>query len=238
MNPNAKTKRALKKFYSRAGLKQHKNGHVLKAPMKVERIIKIMGIENRDIILDIGCARGEILYKLVVNAEFAVGIDLSPNVFEKARKSKKINYILADAEYIPLTDETFSKIICLDLLEHVLEPEKVIMEMKRLLRKDGKIILEVPSTGVVSSLLTGDFHDGHLRYYTRKKIGDILHKHELSIEKLELFNSVPLSTFLARYKTLLYLLNSLVNIIPNRIYPWFGAIVLCVTLKKSCVYDA
>lgn len=221
-----KSKQELITFYSKTNLRQHEKGHELKAPDKIAKILEITAIKKEDFILDMGCAKGELLYRLTTCARGGIGIDIARNILKRARKSEKIRYVQADAEYIPFDDNVFSKIICLDLLEHVINPEKVVIEIKRILKENGEIIIEVPTTGFLSSLLTGDFHEGHLRYYTVDRITEDLSEVGLIVKDLKLFNSVPFSTFLASYKTIFRVLELLVNRIPKRIYPWFGGILI------------
>ena len=54
--------------------------------------------------------------------------------------------ILADAENLKgvIKDESFEIILCLSVLEHTKHPEKVIGEIKRILKKEGLVIVTVP----------------------------------------------------------------------------------------------
>lgn len=51
---------------------------------------------------------------------------------------------IADAHNIPLPDEHFDVVIIQAVLEHVLEPNKVVSEIHRLLNEDGIIYAETP----------------------------------------------------------------------------------------------
>lgn len=52
--------------------------------------------------------------------------------------------IEASADDIPLPDESADTIIMTELLEHVADPERVIMEAVRLLRPDGRMFITMP----------------------------------------------------------------------------------------------
>ena len=223
---DGKNKQELIAFYSKPNLRQHEKGHELKAADKIEKVLQITAITDEDIILDIGCAKGGILYRLTTRARCGIGIDIAGNILKRARKSERIRYVQADAEYLPFDDNACSKIICLDLLEHVKNPKRVLIEMKRVLKENGVIIIAVPTTGFLASLLTGDFYEGHLRYYTVDRITEDLSEAGLNVKDLKLFNSLPFSTFLARYEIIFRVFGLLVNVIPKRIYPWFGSILI------------
>lgn len=49
--------------------------------------------------------------------------------------------MIADAHNLPFNDEEFEIIICTEVLEHVRDPQKVIDECYRVLKKGGKLLL-------------------------------------------------------------------------------------------------
>lgn len=53
--------------------------------------------------------------------------------------------IIGDIHHIPLQDGSIDAIICSSVLEHVKNPLKAMDEMWRILKKDGKIFVYVPS---------------------------------------------------------------------------------------------
>lgn len=52
--------------------------------------------------------------------------------------------ILADAHDIPLSDDSVDAVICKSLLEHVQDPKKVMLEIWRVLKKDGYCLIYLP----------------------------------------------------------------------------------------------
>ena len=48
-------------------------------------------------------------------------------------------------EKMPFDDENFDIVVCLETLEHTLYPSKIIEELKRVLKKDGTMILSMPN---------------------------------------------------------------------------------------------
>lgn len=55
----------------------------------------------------------------------------------------KIDYV-GDAADIPVPDGTFDVVLCTEMLEHVPEPIKIVAELARVLKPDGKLILTAP----------------------------------------------------------------------------------------------
>lgn len=56
---------------------------------------------------------------------------------------KKIDLVCKLSD-IPVKDETFDYILCTQTLEHVPDPDKVISELGRVLKKNGKLFISAP----------------------------------------------------------------------------------------------
>ena len=53
-------------------------------------------------------------------------------------------HIQADAENLPLKDAAFDTVVCLEVLEYVTRPPVALNEMRRVLKRGGKLILATP----------------------------------------------------------------------------------------------
>ncbi|MBI2624112.1 class I SAM-dependent methyltransferase [Candidatus Parcubacteria bacterium] len=49
--------------------------------------------------------------------------------------------VVGDAHALPFTDGTFERILCTEVLEHLVDPPKAIAEMRRVLRPGGMLVL-------------------------------------------------------------------------------------------------
>jgi len=102
-------------------------------------------------LVDIGC--GSKPYRNFFKVINYVGVDNSSNYAD----------VMADAKDTKLKYNTFDWAICNQVIEHVNEPEMVIVEIRRLLKKGGKLLLTAPQMG----RLHGEPHD----YYRFTKYG-------------------------------------------------------------------
>lgn len=95
--------------------------------------------------LDVGCGTGTILSKLSSKAKLC-GIDLSEKMIARAKKTLKDNaeLITGDAEALPWPTQTFDTVSCTFSFHHYPNPEKVLSEMSRVLKKGGCLILADP----------------------------------------------------------------------------------------------
>jgi len=52
--------------------------------------------------------------------------------------------LVCDGHDLPFADATFDAVVCQAVLEHVLDPSRVVAEMRRVLKPDGLLYVEVP----------------------------------------------------------------------------------------------
>jgi SAM-dependent methyltransferase len=76
---------------------------------------------------------------------------------------EKPDYVLADMnERLPFDNAEFDSVVCMEGLEHTLDPAALIAELCRVARADGRIILSVPNIHCLFSrvkfLCTGSFY--------------------------------------------------------------------------------
>ncbi|MCR4324521.1 MAG: class I SAM-dependent methyltransferase [Candidatus Curtissbacteria bacterium] len=99
-------------------------------------------------VLDVGCASGFMLSQIArefPNAKY-FGIDAYDKAIEFANKKySHINFKVGVAEKLPYKDESFDLIICYETMEHVTHPKVALLEMRRVLKKDGALILAMDS---------------------------------------------------------------------------------------------
>lgn len=95
--------------------------------------------------LMIGCGTGEETKLLEeYNAKNIVGIDISKNSIEIAQKTYPDHkFIIADMHNLPFEDNTFDFIYSSLAIHYSDNPEKVYMEVNRVLKKDGCFLFSV-----------------------------------------------------------------------------------------------
>jgi len=53
-------------------------------------------------------------------------------------------HLQSDVEQLPLGNAIFDTVVCLEVLEYVTRPKEALLEMKRVLKSTGKVILSTP----------------------------------------------------------------------------------------------
>jgi len=100
---------------------------------------------NRGRILDIGCGTGKMLEELKQSGWEVEGIDKSV-LTQKECLKRGLKIKIADAaEKLPFKHNYFQAVLALDFLEHVQDDQKVVREIKRVLKPNGIILVSVPA---------------------------------------------------------------------------------------------
>ena len=144
-------------------------------------------LSDGDRILDLGCGEGRhAISAYMVNDVESVGIDLSLGDLETTRErfqefveaentSKSLVISVASAESLPCADESFDKIICSEVLEHIHSYQQVIVEINRVLKTGGIAAISVPRffPEWICWRLSDAYHEvegGHVRIFRANEL--------------------------------------------------------------------
>jgi ubiquinone/menaquinone biosynthesis C-methylase UbiE len=135
-------------------------------------------LQAGDVILDAGCGEGRHTFHCFRHACSVFGMDLSRHSLLKARyvlgqmvtrgEGRGRSLLLqGDALRFPFADGTFDKVICAEVIEHLIVEEPALAELARVLKKGGKIAVTVPTT------LTEHLYDRLSKEYFRTPGGHV-----------------------------------------------------------------
>ncbi|HEY4503933.1 MAG TPA: glycosyltransferase [Candidatus Paceibacterota bacterium] len=155
----------------------------------IDRIDKIIknNINNKipKRLLDIGAATGYFM-NIARSAGYEVtGIEISPTAVVKA-KEKGLNVFSGTIESFDSKDKKFNVITLLDVLEHVENPYHLISVCRKMLDKNGLIVINTPdSRSLYARLLGKRWHlivpPEHLYYFNRQVLTNLLDKEGFDI---------------------------------------------------------
>ena len=136
-------------------------------------------LDKGDLVLDAGCGEGRHTFECFRHECAVLGMDLSHQSLLKARyvlgqmerreeAKGRVLLLRGDALRFPFADETFDKIICSEVIEHVEDDRQGVAELARILNAGGKIAITVPTrlTEHVYDLLSKEYFQtpgGHVR---------------------------------------------------------------------------
>lgn len=215
-------------------------------------------------ILDVGCSKCDVLLamqKLGINS--LTGLNLSPFKLEWLSSKVyyeqyfgdsvgKIKYVVCDVdtESFPLEDSSYDVVLSINVLEHLHDPERVLLECHRVLSLGGLMVLGTPNVANLRNRLFAVFGRsiyypldkwltnsqrrlltsgkmrrfiGHTREYTMKEIDFMMRKYGFQVLLRRYFTSYPLrGQALHRLYTFL-----------ERLYPRFAYNMLIIGAKMK-----
>jgi SAM-dependent methyltransferase len=142
-------------------------------------------------ILDIGCGYGHLGSFLAQRGFTVTGVD-----YAGIAHSPDIEFVPADLDNgLPPLDRTFDFILCADVLEHLRDPLRMLMECRGLLAPGGALIASLPNSGHAYfryQILMGRFPQEdrglfdrtHLRFYTWDGWVELLSRAGFAIQTL------------------------------------------------------
>ena len=108
-------------------------------------------------------------------------------MMEKAEESftgkGNFHFIKTNVESIPLDDNFFDIVMCINSVHHFLNPDKALKELYRLLKEGGKIFIIDPTadklTVKVFDKVIKFFKHEHVKIYSTKEIQQLFNKNGL-----------------------------------------------------------
>jgi|TARA_B100001079_G_C16359917_1_gene492414 methionine biosynthesis protein MetW len=101
-------------------------------------------IRENSKVLDIGCNNG-MFRRFIPNCKY-YGVDIDKNLVNKLiKKNIKAKQADLNKNEIPFKNQKFDYILLLDILEHVIDSKKLLIESKKRLNESGKIIITLPN---------------------------------------------------------------------------------------------
>lgn len=108
-------------------------------------------VTGKDVI-DFGSGKGNLTFYLAdKRPRRIVGVELhGPSAQECAAQAKAatfpegttVEFFEGSTDGIPVEDQSFDTLLAFDVIEHVMEPEPILAEWRRVLRPGGKVLLE------------------------------------------------------------------------------------------------
>ncbi len=114
---------------------------------RIEKAISLLkGFKGT--LLDIGCGDGTISLKIKnsLNCEVKGAELIQENVVKARKKGIDAKKVDLNNEKLPFKSSSIDCVFAGEILEHVIDSEKLLEEMKRVLKKKGILILTVPNT--------------------------------------------------------------------------------------------
>lgn len=127
--------------------------------------------------LDVACGTGypsELLTPVGTDRGY-VGVDISRRALEYATRyyDRADGYLQGDGTSLPVADDSFQTITCIETVEHVSDDEGLLRELRRVLASDGAAVVTTPNDEVLDrSEQTKEYP--HVNSYSKTELEDLL----------------------------------------------------------------
>lgn len=102
---------------------------------------------NGKVVLDIACGEGYGSNLMSEKAQFVYGVDIDIETITNAQKKyqkKSIEFRVGSADAIPIADSSIDVVVSFETIEHHDKHEEMMLEVKRVLKKHGVLIISTP----------------------------------------------------------------------------------------------
>lgn len=129
--------------------------------------------------LDVGSGPGNVTASLARAAGpggLALGVDISEPMLARAVRAEagpQVGFLRADAQRLPLRDDTVDAVVSIAVLQLIPEPAKALAEIARVLRPGGRLAIMVPTAGRAARYLRALPNTG-AHVFDDDELGDVL----------------------------------------------------------------
>jgi len=153
-------------------------------------------------VLDLGCGAGRFVEALRGAGADPVGVELAEAALERARRNvpgADLRLVAPDGD-LPLGHGEVDLVWCSEVLEHVPDTVAFLTEVRRVLRREGRLLVSVPDHGRLKRTLLALAHydahydplGQHVRFYTRRSLSRALHATGFEEVRLDALGGPPL----------------------------------------------
>ncbi|MEK6941810.1 MAG: class I SAM-dependent methyltransferase [archaeon] len=144
-------------------------------------------------VLDYGCGDGTVT-KMISELNNAIGVDVSKKSVEICRKKGLDARLIQVEKKLAFASGSFDCIFCLETIEHVFDTESMLNEFRRLLKKNGSLVVSTPNVAQLSNrarflldlplrYVETKIEAGHIRFFTKNSLEKLLEENGFRVEK-------------------------------------------------------
>jgi ubiquinone/menaquinone biosynthesis C-methylase UbiE len=152
-------------------------------------------LDTHSAILDVGCGPTCSAQLFTVGLKTYLDPLMDSYLASYPEKLPEGEKICSTAEEIPKPDESFDVVLCVNALDHMIDPDKALAEMGRVMKRDGIFVLGIflhPSAIAMARRFIERWlpvfrEDAHPYSYTLKIIREVLNNHFTIQEEIRVF---------------------------------------------------
>ncbi|WP_085168357.1 methyltransferase domain-containing protein [Mycobacterium celatum] len=157
--------------------------------------VEWLNIPSGGTALDVGCGPGTVTASLARAAGpggLALGVDISEPMLARAVRAEsgpQVGFLRADAQRLPLRDDTVDAVVSIAVLQLIPEPAAALSEIARVLRPGGRLAIMVPTAGRAARFWRMLPNTG-AHVFDDDELGDILEDHGFASVRVKNFSTI------------------------------------------------
>ncbi len=120
-----------------------------------ELVGKIRRRKSQGRLLDVGTGIGTLMEVATKEGFHVSGVEFSPWASSYARTDKGLDVFTGTIEEAGFREETFDVVVLNHVLEHLDQPRETLREVRRILKRDGVLVIGVPNIESIMARLLG-----------------------------------------------------------------------------------
>ncbi len=199
----------MKQFYE-----NHKTDITNKLDDRLIKVLRMVAGTGAGTLLDVACGRGVLLRLLRerMPGTHLVGVDIASPSVELTRSAGFEAHVADVSKTLPFSDGEFDVVVFGEVIEHLVDPDAALVEISRVLKPDGTLVLTTPNlaswfnrllliVGIQPIFTETSLHanlgrrfmtlgqmkptQGHLKIFTLPALKEMLAANGFAIERIE-----------------------------------------------------
>lgn len=145
----------------------------------LHRYALALKISKNKVVLDIASGEGYGSNILSSEAKFVYGVDLDLKTVEEAQikyKNENLEFCVGSASAIPLKDKSVDVVISFETLEHHDQHNEMMLEVKRVMKTDGLLLISTPDKYYYSDIRNYN-NPYHVKELYKNEFLDLVSQH-------------------------------------------------------------
>ena len=168
---------------------------------RIQAIVREARSERTSRALDVGCGAGWLAEELARQGPRVYALDLSRGGVQGARRRFGLpaGFLVGDAYQLPFCTSSFELVVLSEVLEHLQEPSRALLEVHRVLRSQGRVIISVPYREKIRWYLCIHCNqptpaNAHLHSFDIQALSDLVHAGGFRVARTRRLSSKMLET--------------------------------------------
>jgi 2-polyprenyl-3-methyl-5-hydroxy-6-metoxy-1,4-benzoquinol methylase len=161
---------------------------------EIDRYIeKFVGNGEGQTILDLCCGAGR-LSGIMSHRSRVIGVDISGVAIRMAEEKhlgkSTFEFRQMDAHALSMPEESFDVVLLIDSIEHVMDAERVFSEIRRVLKRGGRLMATVANRDSVNQILMTKLghpefvtNYQHVKEFSYRETLDLLARHQFELDR-------------------------------------------------------